>query len=94
MKEFNIILNQPLSLSVQLDHLANLGNVMNQPTPGPVGQSLPQSMATLNLGPPGPPGSPSKSFPTMNPQQQGAGGMGYNPMMGNQMPSEQFLFSP
>jgi len=85
------------SMPNPLDHLANLGNVMNQTTPGPVGppgQSLPQAMASLNLGPPGPPGSPSKSFPTMNPQQQVAGGMGYNPMMGNQMPMMYRAFPP
>ena len=92
------MLNSILTFYFQLDPLANIGNVMNQQGPGPVGppgQNLPQAMANLNLGPPGPPGSPSKSFPPMNQQQQQqqqqqqvSGNMNFNPMIGNQMPSE------
>jgi len=87
----------PQNMGNPLDPLANIGNVMNQQGPGPVGppgQNLPQAMANLNLGPPGPPGSPSKSFPPMNQQQQQqqqqqqvSGNMNFNPMIGNQMPS-------
>lgn len=96
----------------QLEPLANIGGVLNQPGPGPVGppgsgvpgngpalpqqsmagssiapggagvsgaQSLPQSMASLSLGPPVAPGSPSKAFPPMSQQQQPGS---FNPIMG------------
>lgn len=82
-----------------------MNTMMNQggPVVPPV-QNLPQAMAGLNIGPPGPPGSPSKSFPPMvgpqqqqpQPQQQpqhpgvaaAAAMQGFGPMVANQMPCE------
>ncbi|XP_059164399.1 CCR4-NOT transcription complex subunit 1-like isoform X2 [Physella acuta] len=81
----------PYAPQNMLDSLPNIGGVLSQP--GPVGppsaQSLPQAIANLSLGPPVPPGSPSKSFPVMSQQQQqaAAAGMNFNPMMNNQMSS-------
>ncbi|GFS04482.1 CCR4-NOT transcription complex subunit 1, partial [Elysia marginata] len=98
----------------QIDPLANIGGVLNQPGPGPVGPAgsgvpgnvpsipqqsmagssvtpgggggvsvapnLPQAMASLTLGPPVAPGSPSKAFPPMSQQQQPGN---FNPIMGS-----------
>nr|QOW64962.1 hypothetical protein [Lymnaea stagnalis] len=81
----------PYPAQNMLDSLSNIGGVLNQAGPGVVGppgtQNLPQAIANLTLGPPVPPGSPSKSFPPLSQQQQAAPGMNFNPMMGNPMPS-------
>lgn len=80
-----------------MDSLANIGGVLAQPGTGPVGppvaQNLPQTVANLTLGPPVPPGSPSKTFPPLPPQQQQvtATGINFNPIMGTQIPGMLFI---
>ncbi|CAG5118083.1 unnamed protein product, partial [Candidula unifasciata] len=79
---------QPQNMVSSLDPLANIGGVLAQPGSAPVGppgaQNLPQAMANLALAPPVPPGSPSKTFASVAPQQQpvpAAAGISFNPMM-------------
>ncbi|BFZ13285.1 hypothetical protein BsWGS_16323 [Bradybaena similaris] len=77
---------QPQSMVNALDPLANIGGVLAQPGSGPVGppgaQNLPQAMANLSLAPQVP-GSPSKTFASIAPQQQSvaATGINFSPMM-------------
>ena len=80
----------------QLDPLANIGGVLNQPGPGPVGPpggtgpSIPQSVAPGGAGNVSVAqslaslslGPPSKAFPPMSQQQQPTAN--FNPIMGSE----------